>query len=654
MSGTSPASLYALAPRSAFEKENRTGDGSQGAVSVSSVSEGTGDGIGLESSALSPQEIAEFLLDSRIPKVLNWGNASLVGWRECVRDESQARTGPLTEKEKNYFHNQIEVRAELLRLIKDLAAGELVDPGVFIERYRNIHKILLMGKDGNSIYCRAPSDDPDGDRKIALTCAARFVDEKYGRGILTHMMNKIRIFTSKDFAERPSTEKVRSVAQFYTQMIDKHVNMFPYGNHSLQMNLINAILRLHGLRGVLHGNLDKLIIRETVSRMDAQNAFFKNICAQNNIETAAESQAESVLRDTGMSGPGRDEQDRREMAGGLKAMRWRIAKALGRATGQGEDAYAAALQSRPPRELRRMYEYVAETGDLALCYLPLPLSPPDALVFLLRLERCRKAENFTPLLYEEAARYAADRIRQAATDVRAADVFLEETRFGGEAHTPVHRARILQAGLQVEPALFGKVVAGSIAGSHFKEFLLLYCLVPDRLVLKKYFLSDPSNLPPELRRLLFGQGAMPSALESAIHNVFMEYIIHHGQPPNLETLTREAQAAALQKKIPVVAGLSKRQVKECVDRLNRIYHCDLLLSDTAIGFCPERLRGVREGRFMTRHELERKTGLSLNAVTLLENGRIPKTDELKKIAAALGVDPLYFIETHISNGYISN
>jgi len=52
------------------------------------------------------------------------------------------------------------------------------------------------------------------------------------------------------------------------------------------------------------------------------------------------------------------------------------------------------------------------------------------------------------------------------------------------------------------------------------------------------------------------------------------------------------------------------------------------------------LREVRAERLMTMRDLATRAGLSLSSVYMVENGRtIPRLPAVRKLAAALGIDP---------------
>ena len=64
----------------------------------------------------------------------------------------------------------------------------------------------------------------------------------------------------------------------------------------------------------------------------------------------------------------------------------------------------------------------------------------------------------------------------------------------------------------------------------------------------------------------------------------------------------------------------------------------------------DKLRELRQRRVLTLHELEERSGVAYNTIWRLENGRSgaqPRT--IRKLAAALGVDPEELVKVHSSD-----
>jgi transcriptional regulator with XRE-family HTH domain len=56
----------------------------------------------------------------------------------------------------------------------------------------------------------------------------------------------------------------------------------------------------------------------------------------------------------------------------------------------------------------------------------------------------------------------------------------------------------------------------------------------------------------------------------------------------------------------------------------------------------ERIRELRRERLLTQEDLAEKSGLNANSIVRIENGTIkePRFSTVRKLAAALGVDPM--------------
>ncbi len=58
-----------------------------------------------------------------------------------------------------------------------------------------------------------------------------------------------------------------------------------------------------------------------------------------------------------------------------------------------------------------------------------------------------------------------------------------------------------------------------------------------------------------------------------------------------------------------------------------------------------KLREVRERKFITQEELSARTGMSVSNISRVENGlQRPRITTVRKLAAALGIDPEELVE----------
>ncbi len=61
----------------------------------------------------------------------------------------------------------------------------------------------------------------------------------------------------------------------------------------------------------------------------------------------------------------------------------------------------------------------------------------------------------------------------------------------------------------------------------------------------------------------------------------------------------------------------------------------------------EKIRSIRVSRGVTQEDLAKKTGLSRSTIVNFERGkRIPRIDDLMKIAGALGVEATIFLKAN--------
>jgi len=212
--------------------------------------------------ALSEREITE--LES-IENLRHWDfrNAAVVTDQELQRKHKEG--WPLDQNQSNYKDNQIKVRAELIKLLKDMAIGVIQDKEGFSKRFDDIHAIALTGqKDGKGDAIYKPP---------TLVLREEIVVKEHVQSIAMSPMfgDKVRSEAMKEYTytnllrfidltnSKASFEEVKSLIVLVYDDLIRSIQIYASSNHAEYMNLVNTMLRIHGRMGIAHGHLDEFI-----------------------------------------------------------------------------------------------------------------------------------------------------------------------------------------------------------------------------------------------------------------------------------------------------------------------------------------------------------------------------------------------------------
>ncbi|MDP8211820.1 MAG: NUDIX domain-containing protein [Candidatus Zapsychrus exili] len=180
---------------------------------------------------------------------LDWVAAKEVERREIVRnieDESILET----QNQKNYFANNIDIREMFLEFLMN---EKYKDFDVLKEHLLRWHKTLIMGKDGNSIYTPNIMSEEEAIEqagKFDKIISIEAIDKK-----VKNIQKDIIFFMEFDPGSAYPLEVVEAVNRVF-ESFHKDLWLFKNGNNSLYMNIVNAMLRLHGLKSISHYQLD--------------------------------------------------------------------------------------------------------------------------------------------------------------------------------------------------------------------------------------------------------------------------------------------------------------------------------------------------------------------------------------------------------------
>jgi len=207
-------------------------------------------------------------LSARMPGFA-WGNASRVEqkerWREAVRFLDPKNPEPISANQKKYLSNLTAAREEFLRLLNDLPSGEIT-PAEFNhlkERFAQVHRFLLTGADGRSVYVPPIAGrEVGGDEEKIKAWAGQYVrrgSRSGGMSVDSQLAAMLSDLQKIMYPRNPLSdiEKIELIAQFYrTTMLNEF--LFPGGNQSFAMDMVNGLLRLQGpkWKGIAHGFLD--------------------------------------------------------------------------------------------------------------------------------------------------------------------------------------------------------------------------------------------------------------------------------------------------------------------------------------------------------------------------------------------------------------
>ncbi len=240
--------------------------------------------------ALSTEEIRQYVeaVKATHPH-WNWNKAAEVVNEELIRELIEGIQLRNTNEALS-FKRSVLVRKDLLEILRDLATGNLKDAKTLSERFRTINRHYLLGLRGNEEILRTETTYSDMSDDFIRSIAGIFDrDEKENLAYFEEILKRLQTFLQ--FNANISKEDVgRFVAKFYEELI-RSQNMFVKGNHSLYVNLMNTMLRLHGLNGVNHGWLDILIKSDSI---DAAEYFYEEMILKRNPELAQPAKSTSA------------------------------------------------------------------------------------------------------------------------------------------------------------------------------------------------------------------------------------------------------------------------------------------------------------------------------------------------------------------------
>ncbi len=362
------------------------------------------------------------------------------------------------------------------------------------------------------------------------------------------------------------------------------------------------------------------------------------------------------VRGTGLLGePGTD---KRWMSGGLEGKRSYIGKILVEVTGLKQSVFQSVLEQRKEREVDRIFALLHEKGAGFTRGLAIPLVPAEAVGFLLNITKYQKVEVYSSAVYANMAQVVFKKLTALPLQnpPLLAQMFLdiafqpEDVDFA----SPVHCAHILDALFKLHPDIARDIVGGSLSSRYWSTFLLIYHLMPNPDVVKNCVWRPQERA--QLSRLIGGEAVPPpNQLEQIVDMAYEQYLLEYQQSPSLEELM-EAVAMESQQELeePLVISFDKDSIVEAVVRLNRIYGSDVLLSDVAYGYSPERLRYLRKKRGLRGYQLAELIGVSPSVMSAYEHGhQTPLTSTLNKIAEILDVNVLYLMGSRQVGFYVA-
>jgi hypothetical protein len=204
------------------------------------------------------------------PLYANRAFAFQVPWRECVRDirkHPRART----KNQRNYWTNQKALREAFLEMLEAILQDRM-DAEAFGERLAALNRVLLTGSDGKTYYISSSMardfELPQNPNRLTPAqvedieyLAGRFINQsRVATRQVNDLFERVREFMA--LSANATADRVIDaagnffLASFNTKPPGASTYVFEKGNNSLFMNLTNALLRLHGMKGVSHGELD--------------------------------------------------------------------------------------------------------------------------------------------------------------------------------------------------------------------------------------------------------------------------------------------------------------------------------------------------------------------------------------------------------------
>jgi hypothetical protein len=243
-------------------------------------------------------------------------NAYFVPRREVARVGILGRSRIDSDRDNfnNYLRNNNEVRSYFLQLLEDIKDGR-VDREGFRLRFEEMHRIMLVGIDGNSIYI-PPTVQPWDEiieqfksdalrvrltsRKTLKVMKQKIVREMLVGKLLDHddprideLFNYLKDFENLRITiDRPGLEKlINLLVHIYFCMIKSEEHPYSYlferCNHSLLMDMINGMIRLYGLNGIPHPDIDEnndlasLMMGKFITPREAERIILRMLVNEN-------------------------------------------------------------------------------------------------------------------------------------------------------------------------------------------------------------------------------------------------------------------------------------------------------------------------------------------------------------------------------------
>ncbi|MBF0478323.1 MAG: hypothetical protein HQL26_02470 [Candidatus Omnitrophica bacterium] len=185
--------------------------------------------------------------------------------QKLLNDEESERYGD-RENRIAYWANQYDVKIEFLKLVRDYQSGQIKNIKDFESRLLKMHRVLLLGYDGQSLY--APQTFLHFHIKSRMELKNE-IDAIAGRFFDRLPDNKVKIIYEdfqrlmKYFNSVNLTIELNSftadLSRFYSNFLGDWQTtgyLFEYGNNSLVMNMFNGFLRLADFKGISHNEFD--------------------------------------------------------------------------------------------------------------------------------------------------------------------------------------------------------------------------------------------------------------------------------------------------------------------------------------------------------------------------------------------------------------
>lgn len=181
---------------------------------------------------------------------LDWVRAEEYPWAEMVRS-SNYQEKPVSQNQLNYQKNNISARKIFLEFLQN---GQYGDFEVFKKTLSVMHKTLLLGENRSSMYVPHRVAEPPSEQ-VVFDYAGVFVAEEQHEDKLRKMHESIIKLIKADSGTTDIETLAEDLANIpFYGLTERY--LFAFGNNSLYMNIVNGMLRLHGMNGIDHRNLD--------------------------------------------------------------------------------------------------------------------------------------------------------------------------------------------------------------------------------------------------------------------------------------------------------------------------------------------------------------------------------------------------------------